>query len=209
MELFQKKLAETIQSAGIEKVKVKSLLTCETLHGVCQSCYGEDLGRAKPVKMGEAVGIIAAQAIGEPGTQLTLRSFHKGGVAGLDITTGLPRVEEIFERRKPKAQAFVAEVSGEVTEIRKEGDDKIVVILGDGAEAGKKDEQVKEYKVPSNYSVVVEKGDRIESGELITDGSADIKEIFAFGGLESAQTILFLKLIKCMIARVSDLTKAY
>jgi len=172
------------------------LLTCETLHGVCQSCYGEDLGRAKPVKMGEAVGIIAAQAIGEPGTQLTLRSFHKGGVAGLDITTGLPRVEEIFERRKPKAQAFVAEVSGEVTEIRKEGDDKIVVILGDGAEAGKKDEQVKEYKVPSNYSVVVEKGDRIESGELITDGSADIKEIFAFGGLESAQNYIISEINK-------------
>ena len=194
--IIRKNIAQAIEDAGITEVKVRSLLTCETLHGVCQKCYGEDLGRAQPVKMGEAVGIIAAQAIGEPGTQLTLRTFHSGGVTGLDITTGLPRVEEIFERRKPKAQAFVAEASGEVTEIRKEGEDKIVVILGDGATAGKKDEQVKEYKVPGHYTVTVEKGDRVEKGELITDGSADINEIFEFGGVEAAQNYVISEINK-------------
>ncbi|MBP6925822.1 MAG: DNA-directed RNA polymerase subunit beta' [Candidatus Pacebacteria bacterium] len=195
-DIISKKDARAIEAAGITEVKVRSLLTCETLHGVCQTCYGEDLGRAHPVKMGEAVGIVAAQAIGEPGTQLTLRSFHSGGVTGLDITTGLPRIEEIFERRKPKAQAFVAEASGEVTELRKEGEATIVVILGDGATAGKKDSQVQEYKVPSHYTVVVDKGARVEKGDLITDGSADINEIFEFGGLEKAQNYIISEINK-------------
>jgi DNA-directed RNA polymerase subunit beta' len=194
--IITKSIAQQIEDAGVEEVKVRSLLTCETLHGVCQACYGQDLARSSLVKMGEAVGIIAAQAIGEPGTQLTLRSFHKGGVAGLDITTGLPRVEEIFERRKPKAQAFIAKTSGDVTEIRKEGDAKIIVILGDGATAGKKDEQVEEYKVPSNYTVTVETGDRVEKGQLITDGSADINEIFEFGGVEAAQNYVISEINK-------------
>lgn len=194
--VINKKIAREIEAAGITEVKVRSILTCETLHGVCQACYGEDLGRAWPVKMGEAVGIIAAQAIGEPGTQLTLRSFHAGGVTGLDITTGLPRVEEIFERRKPKAQAFVCEASGEVTEIRKEGDMKVVVILGDGVSSGETDSQIKEYSVPSNYTIVVEKGTRVEKGELITDGSADINEIFEFGGLNMAQNYIISEINK-------------
>jgi len=194
--IVTKNLSQVIEDAGVEEVKVRSLLTCETLHGVCQACYGQDLARSNLVKMGEAVGIIAAQAIGEPGTQLTLRSFHKGGVAGLDITTGLPRVEEIFERRKPKAQAFIATESGDVTEIRKEDDNKIIVILGDGATEGEKDEQVQEYKVPSNYTVTVEKGDRIAKGQLITDGSADINEIFEFGGLEQAQNYVISEINK-------------
>jgi len=191
-----KALSESIEKAGITEVKVRSLLTCETLHGVCQACYGEDLGRARMVKRGEAVGIIAAQAIGEPGTQLTLRTFHSGGVTGLDITTGLPRVEEIFERRKPKAQATVAESTGEVIEVRKDGEEVTVVILGEGATLGKKDSQTQEYVIPMNRMTIVEKGDMVEKGDVITDGSADITEVFEFGGQEKAQNYVINEINK-------------
>lgn len=116
--LVTKEEAYNIEGAGFEEVFVRSPLTCRTTHGICQMCYGLDLGRNHLVDLGEAVGIIAAQAIGEPGTQLTLRTFHAGGVVGTDITTGLPRIEEIFERRIPKNPAIVSETDGEVFEIK-------------------------------------------------------------------------------------------
>ena len=116
--LVTKEEAHNIEGAGFEEVFVRSPLTCRTTHGICQMCYGLDLGRNRLVDLGEAVGIIAAQAIGEPGTQLTLRTFHAGGVAGTDITTGLPRIEEIFERRIPKNPAIISETDGEVFEIK-------------------------------------------------------------------------------------------
>jgi DNA-directed RNA polymerase subunit beta' len=167
--IITKDIAKKIDEAGVESVKVRSLLKCETLHGVCQECYGQDLGRAAKVKVGEAVGVIGAQAIGEPGTQLTLRTFHAGGVAGLDITTGLPRVEEVVERRNPKAKATVAEADGEVTDIRKEGSETVITVLGDGGA----DSQVKEYRLIGMHVAVVEKGQRVEAGDVISDGSAD------------------------------------
>jgi DNA-directed RNA polymerase subunit beta' len=116
--------ALAVEHAGVEEVHVFLTTVCASLHGICQKCYGLDMGRNKKVDLGEAVGIVAAQAIGEPGTQLTMRTFHSGGVAGTDITQGLPRVEEIFERRMPKNPAIIAHEDGEVMGIREEGKEK-------------------------------------------------------------------------------------
>ncbi|KKS56904.1 MAG: DNA-directed RNA polymerase subunit beta', partial [Candidatus Nomurabacteria bacterium GW2011_GWF1_42_40] len=181
-----------------------SPLTCKTVHGLCVQCYGLDLGRNRLVEQGEAVGIIAAQAIGEPGTQLTLRTFHAGGVAGTDITTGLPRVEEIFERRIPKNPAIISETDGEVLEIKaKDGKEKIIKVLSDlprlgvegkagskedgplrrsDSETRKKNEM--EYLVAFRRTPIVKAGDKVKKGQLLTDGSADIAEMFRLGNKE-------------------------
>ncbi len=177
--------AETIAGLSIKEGAVRSPLICESRHGLCQQCYGLDLGRLGLVKIGEAVGIVAAQAIGEPGTQLTLRTFHAGGVTGLDITTGLPRVEELFERRTPKSPATVAERDGEVIAVRKDGEKRIIEVLSEAD--GTKKAQSKEYSVGLRRVPVVAKGDRVEAGSLLTDGSAVIQDVFKYGGLEKAQ----------------------
>ena len=117
-ELIDEEIAQKIIAAGIEEVNIRSVLTCKSRFGVCIKCYGRNLATGNLVEVGEAVGIIAAQSIGEPGTQLTMRTFHTGGVAGDDITQGLPRVEELFEARKPKGQSLISEISGQV-EMRK------------------------------------------------------------------------------------------
>lgn len=199
--LVSKKNAREIEEKGVEEVAVRSPLVCETVHGLCRQCYGLDLGRNKLVDKGEAVGIVAAQAIGEPGTQLTLRTFHAGGVAGTDITTGLPRIEEIFERRNPKGAAIVNHHSGEVTEITdevkesltpgepaKKTGNKIIKVISD--ETAKNDPvKIKvsgakeiEYVVPFYRVPVVKVGDKIKAGELLTNGSANLKEVFKYGG---------------------------
>jgi DNA-directed RNA polymerase subunit beta' len=153
------------------------------------------LGRNYLVKLGEAVGIIAAQAIGEPGTQLTLRTFHAGGVAGTDITTGLPRVEEIFERRIPKNPAIVSETDGEVISITaKEGKEKVIKVLSDTKLDGKPNEI--EYIAPFRRVPTVKAGDRVKSGDLLTDGSADIAEIFKFGTRESVEEYIIREINK-------------
>ncbi len=193
--LVTKEEAHIIEGAGFTEVFVRSPLTCRTVHGLCQMCYGLDLGRNHLVDLGEAVGIIAAQAIGEPGTQLTLRTFHAGGVAGTDITTGLPRIEEIFERRIPKNPAIVSETDGEVIEIKdKEGKEKIMKVLSDSKEDGKAAEM--EYIVQFRRSPIVKVGDRVKKGELLTDGSADIAEIFKFGGKEMVEEYIIREINK-------------
>ncbi|MEK7662072.1 MAG: DNA-directed RNA polymerase subunit beta' [Patescibacteria group bacterium] len=184
--LVTKDNAVSIEAAGISGVKVRSPLTCKTVYGICRLCYGLDLGRNNLVGVGEAVGIIAAQAIGEPGTQLTMRTFHSGGVAGIDITMGLPRVEEIFERRTPKNPAIVSSGAGIVTEIREEGKEKIIKVLENAEESKKKDKEV-EYTVPFRRTPLVKAGDNISSGQILTDGSAEIGEIFKYGGKEAAE----------------------
>ena len=186
--------AMKIQKAGIDKVFVRTPLTCKTAHGLCQMCYGLDLGRNKLVDLGEAVGIIAAQAIGEPGTQLTLRTFHAGGVAQLDITAGLPRVEEIFERRIPKNPAIVAHADGEVIEIKQEGKEKTIIVLNDTK--GDKKSNTVEYPVPFRRQPQVKSGDRIVGGQLLTDGSADIAEIFKYGTRELAEEYIIREINK-------------
>ncbi len=199
--LITKEEAHNIEGAGFEEVFVRSPLTCHTTHGICQMCYGLDLGRNRLVDLGEAVGIIAAQAIGEPGTQLTLRTFHAGGVAGTDITTGLPRIEEIFERRIPKNPAIISETDGEVFEIKdKDGKEKVIKVLSDlsdgkaSAKAGSKNEI--EYVVPFRRTPIVKVGQKVKKGELLTDGSADIAEIFKFGGKELVEEYIIREINK-------------
>ena len=130
-ELIDAEKAEEIVAAGIEKVQIRSVLSCRTRHGVCRYCYGRNLATGKHVEIGEAVGIIAAQSIGEPGTQLTMRTFHTGGVAGDDITQGLPRIQELFEARNPKGQATISEIDGVVKDIREAKDRREIEIEGE------------------------------------------------------------------------------
>ncbi|HNW71579.1 MAG TPA: DNA-directed RNA polymerase subunit beta' [Candidatus Paceibacterota bacterium] len=193
--LITKEEAYNIEGAGFTEVFVRSPLTCNTVHGICQKCYGLDLGRNHLVDLGEAVGIIAAQAIGEPGTQLTLRTFHAGGVAGTDITTGLPRVEEIFERRIPKNPAIVSQTDGEVIEVKdKDGKEKIIKVLSDTKGDGKSNEI--EYLAAFRRIPIVKVGDKVKKGELLTDGSADIAEIFKYGGKELVEEYIIREINK-------------
>lgn len=194
-DLLSRDDAKVVENSGVKEVEIRTLLTCETAHGVCQKCYGLDLGRGGQVKKGEAVGIVAAQAIGEPGTQLTLRTFHQGGVAGgADITQGLPRVEEVFERRNPKIPAVVVQVEGEVTEIMVDGNQKVVRVLSE-SKGDKKSNEI-DYSIPYRRSLAVKIGDKVEAGSLLTDGSAKITEVFKFGGKEKAEDYIIQEINK-------------
>ncbi|OGI66291.1 DNA-directed RNA polymerase subunit beta' [Candidatus Nomurabacteria bacterium RIFCSPLOWO2_01_FULL_39_18] len=193
--LVTKEEAYNIEGAGFTEVFVRSPLTCRTVHGLCVMCYGLDLGRNHLVEQGEAVGIIAAQAIGEPGTQLTLRTFHAGGVAGTDITTGLPRIEEIFERRIPKNPAIISETDGEVIEIKdKNGKEKIMKVLSDTKLDGKPNEI--EYIVAFRRMPIVKAGEKIKKGQLLTDGSADIASMFKLGSKELVEEYIIAEINK-------------
>jgi len=190
-EIIDWKKAKEIINEGIEKVKIRSPLTCKTLRGICQKCYGWHLGDNELVKMGEAVGVVAAQAIGEPGTQLTMRTFHTGGVAGAgDITLGLPRVQEIFEARAPRGQAEISHYDGTVADITPEGVIKIKVDSGEiknnTGQKAKKSEVV-EYKVPPKTGILVMKGDKVKKGQQLSEGSLDLKELFKLKGEEEVQ----------------------
>jgi DNA-directed RNA polymerase subunit beta' len=190
-----KRESQAIEAEGIAEVSVRSPLVCKTPHGVCVKCYGADLGKHKITDIGEAVGTIAAQAIGEPGTQLTMRTFHAGGTAsvGGDITQGLPRVEEVFENRTPKNPAVVSHVDGTVTAVEKNGVDRVIVILPD--ESSKTKDKI-EYPVNAARMVLVKQGDKVKKGELLTDGSADIDELFKYGGREVAQNYIITEISK-------------
>ncbi|CAA9447173.1 MAG: DNA-directed RNA polymerase beta' subunit, partial [uncultured Pseudonocardia sp.] len=158
--------------AGVEEIKVRCVLTCDSKVGTCASCYGRSLATGKTVDVGEAVGIIAAQSIGEPGTQLTMRTFHIGGVAseGGDITSGLPRVQELFEARTPKGQAPISEAAGRVAIEDGDRTRKIVVTPDDGTEE-------KEYVVSKRIEPLVADGDRVEAGQQLVKGSVDPKAV--------------------------------
>jgi DNA-directed RNA polymerase subunit beta' len=183
--------AKDIEKAGVEKVKIYTPLLCQALRGLCQKCYGIDMGRGELIALGEAVGIIAAQAIGEPGTQLTMRTFHQGGVAGFDITQGLPRVVELFERRMPKSQdpAVISPNNGEVLEISQEGRFKKVIILLDEGEKqkGKKQGKTIELEISPKRILLIKVGDKVAKGEVVTDGSADLTELYEYAGIEKTQ----------------------
>ncbi len=188
--LVTKEDSKMLEKAGVKEAYVRTPLTCDTIHGICQKCYGLDLGRNCMVEVGQAVGIIAAQAIGEPGTQLTLRTFHAGGVAQVDITTGLPRVEEIFERRLPKNPAVISQTDGEVVDIIIDGKDKTIKVLSDlkaDNKVSEKNGNEIDYIVPVRRQVAVKVGDNVKKGQLLTDGSADINEIVKYGGKEVAE----------------------
>ena len=189
--------AIALEKTGAEEVFVRSPLQCRTLRGVCQKCYGMDLGRGVMVALGETVGIVAAQAIGEPGTQLTMRTFHAGGAAGEDITMGLPRVEDIFERQTPKAQAVIAKIGGVVSDIKPgEKDDRIIVILGEAAGKKEKEKKEVEHSISFRRQPLVKVGQEVKAGDLITDGYADIDELFRYGGMDRAQRYIISEINK-------------
>ncbi len=191
--LLMKEDAKLLDSKDVDSVMIRNPLNCDTVHGLCQNCYGLDLGRNCLIGLGQAVGIIAAQAIGEPGTQLTLRTFHAGGVATVDITTGLPRVEEIFERRKPKNPAIISVSDGEVFEIKNNGNEKIIKVLGDGGD--KKTNEV-EYVVAFRRAPIVKVGDKVVKGQILSDGSADINEIVKYGNKDMAEDYIVKEINK-------------
>lgn len=176
--------ARALEATDIQEFYVYSPITCKSKYGICKKCYGYDLGSNTPIKLGEAAGIVAAQAIGEPGTQLTLRTFHLGGIAGGDITMGLPRVEELFELRPPKNPAVICEEDDDILEIKENGVEKIIV-------AGKK-----EYSVRFGRRPIVKPGDSVKKGNLLTDGAAEIRELFAIAGMEKAQNYILNEVSK-------------
>ena len=163
-------IAEKIEEVGIEKVAIRSVLNCKSRYGVCRKCYGRNLATGRIVEIGEAVGIVAAQSIGEPGTQLTMRTFHTGGVAGDDITQGLPRVEELFEARKPKGQAIITESDGIVSLQEKNGRKEIVVTQG---------EESYIYQIPFGSRIKVKDGQQVEAGEELTEGSINPHDLLS------------------------------
>jgi len=181
-ELIDEATGKEVVKAGIEEVEIRSALTCRTKHGVCRKCYGRNLATGRLVNVGEAVGIIAAQSIGEPGTQLTMRTFHTGGVAGDDITQGLPRVEELFEARTPKGQAIVTELSGKVNLVEKSNSFKAVIKTEEGRQ--------KTYQLPYGSEIRVEDGEYVESGTRLTKGPLDPEDILNIQGPRDVQKYL-------------------
>ncbi|MEK7110413.1 MAG: DNA-directed RNA polymerase subunit beta', partial [Patescibacteria group bacterium] len=186
-EVIDKKAADVIEASKLETLAVRSPLACKTLYGLCQRCYGFDLGINKPVDLGTAVGVLAAQSIGEPGTQLTMRTFHTGGVAGLDITHGLPRVEELFEIRPPKGKAIMAVADGDVMNVEERGNAKVLTLRIAASLAtknGKKAKKAKdiEYLVPRSALIYAHIGDKVKMGDQLSEGHVDLKEFFQYRG---------------------------
>ena len=183
-EMMMPEDAEKFEKAGIEKIYIRTILGCRARVGVCAKCYGMNLATSKKVDLGEAVGIIAAQSIGEPGTQLTMRTFHSGGVAGDDITQGLPRVEELFEARRPKKMATIAEVTGvvHIDDTHRTALRAITVTAEDG--------EVKEYHVPYSVGLKVQHGKIVQRGEPITDGALYPQDVLRISGVEAVQDYL-------------------
>ncbi|KMK90876.1 DNA-directed RNA polymerase subunit beta' [Rossellomorea marisflavi] len=188
-QLITEDLAKTIVDAGIEHVSIRSAFTCNTRHGVCEKCYGTNLATGQKVEVGEAVGIIAAQSIGEPGTQLTMRTFHTGGVAGDDITQGLPRIQEIFEARNPKGQAVISEMDGVITSIT-EGKDRQYEITVQG------DVESRNYTAPYTARLKFAVNDRVLRGQEITEGSIDPKELLKVRDVGAVQEYLLREVQK-------------
>jgi len=194
-DLIDWKMARVITTDNkIKELKIRSILTCQAIRGVCQKCYGWDLGRNELVALGSAVGIVAAQAIGEPGTQLTMRTFHTGGVAGGsgDITMGLPRVQEIFEARIPKGKAEVSKVEGKVVEIT---DKRVARILP------KDNKDIVEYKLPAKTALFIKKGDTVLKGQQLCEGSLDLKEVFKTRGKNDAERYILDEIQKIYVSQ--------
>ncbi len=188
--MLRKDDAKTLEDHGLKQVKIRSVLTCRARSGVCARCYGINLAIGEPVGAGEAVGIIAAQSIGEPGTQLTMRTFHTGGVAGGDITQGLPRVEELFEARKPKKMAQLAEISGRISiEETKRNVMCNVTITADNGE-------VVTYALPYSSGIKVKEGDRVEKGVELTEGVLSPHEVLRIRGLPACHNYLISEVQK-------------
>ncbi len=181
-EMIKKDHLDKIEKADIDTVKIRSVITCESEHGVCTKCYGRNLATTNKVNIGESIGIVAAQSIGEPGTQLTMRTFHTGGVAGDDITQGLPRVEELFEGRTPKGHAIMTEKEGKVKITQKRNSKRIVVTSDDGKK--------KTYKIPYGSKLIVQEGEYVEPGDKLTEGPLDPSVLLRVKGEAAVQNYL-------------------
>lgn len=198
-EMIDDEAGYLIEKSGIERVKIRTILTCKTKHGVCKKCYGRNLATGYDVEIGESVGIVAAQSIGEPGTQLTMRTFHTGGVAGEDITRGLPRVEELFEVRKPKGQALVAEVSGTVRFGENKGRREIEILGEDGEILGA-------YPVHYGSRLKVQEGDYVEFGDALTEGPLNPHDILKTKGLQAVQRYILQEVQKVYRSQGVDIS---
>ncbi len=188
-ELITAEIAKKITDAGIEQMYIRSAFTCNTRHGVCEKCYGKNLATDEKVEVGEAVGTIAAQSIGEPGTQLTMRTFHTGGVAGSDITQGLPRIQEIFEARNPKGQAVITEIEGVVEDIKLAKDRQQEIVV-------KGANETRSYLASGTSRLKVEVGQSVERGEVLTEGSIEPKNFLAVAGLNATESYLLKEVQK-------------
>ncbi|MDK4212485.1 DNA-directed RNA polymerase subunit beta' [Staphylococcus warneri] len=188
-ELITAEIAKKITDAGIEQMYIRSAFTCNTRHGVCEKCYGKNLATGEKVEVGEAVGTIAAQSIGEPGTQLTMRTFHTGGVAGSDITQGLPRIQEIFEARNPKGQAVITEIEGVVEDIKLAKDRQQEIVV-------KGENETRSYLASGTSRLKVEVGQSVERGEVLTEGSIEPKNYLSVAGLNATESYLLKEVQK-------------
>ncbi len=204
--LITRKIAEEINKSKIELVKVRSPITCKTLYGICSKCYGLDLGRNEQVKEGEAVGIIAAQSIGEPGTQLTLRTFHTGGVAGVDITHGLPRVQELFEVRIPKGKSPLAESDGVIEDIEERGTLKVIKLKVSKANKKSKKARIVEYMVPRTNILFVKPKQAVAKGDQLSEGSIDLKELFELRGREAVERYIINEVQKIYVSEGTNIS---
>ncbi len=195
-EMIDREAAMLIsEDDNIQEVKIRSILKCRTKFGVCQKCYGYDLGYNEPVKLGEAVGIVAAQSIGEPGTQLTMRTFHTGGVATVvDITQGLPRVEEIFEARPPKGRAPISVEDGKVVEIIDQGRVRVIKIKHNSLKNAKSSSV--EYIVPSGVTIWVKEGEEVKKGQQLAEGNLDLRELLKVSGVDAVQQYILQEVKK-------------
>lgn len=188
-ELITPEIAKKITDAGIEQMYIRSAFTCNARHGVCEKCYGKNLATGEKVEVGEAVGTIAAQSIGEPGTQLTMRTFHTGGVAGSDITQGLPRIQEIFEARNPKGQAVITEIEGVVEDIKLAKDRQQEIVV-------KGANETRSYIASGTSRIIVEIGQPVQRGEVLTEGSIEPKNYLSVAGLNATESYLLKEVQK-------------
>lgn len=188
-ELITPEIAKKITDAGIEQMYIRSAFTCNARHGVCEKCYGKNLATGEKVEVGEAVGTIAAQSIGEPGTQLTMRTFHTGGVAGSDITQGLPRIQEIFEARNPKGQAVITEIEGVVEDIKLAKDRQQEIVV-------KGANETRSYLASGTLRIIVEIGQPVQRGEVLTEGSIEPKNYLSVAGLNATESYLLKEVQK-------------
>lgn len=188
-ELITPEIAKKITDAGIEQMYIRSAFTCNARHGICEKCYGKNLATGEKVEVGEAVGTIAAQSIGEPGTQLTMRTFHTGGVAGSDITQGLPRIQEIFEARNPKGQAVITEIEGVVEDIKLAKDRQQEIVV-------KGANETRSYLASGTSRIIVEIGQPVQRGEVLTEGSIEPKNYLSVAGLNATESYLLKEVQK-------------
>ncbi|MBI4993366.1 DNA-directed RNA polymerase subunit beta' [Candidatus Wolfebacteria bacterium] len=195
-EIIGRNKAEEIEKAKIESIEARSPMTCKSTNGICSKCYGFDLSKIQPIELGEAVGVIAAQSIGEPGTQLTLRTFHTGGVAGVDITHGLQRIQELFEVRVPKGKAALAENDGSIEEIEDNKSIKIIKLKTLKSSAKGAKSKIIEYPVPKGAMIFVKSDDKILKGDQLCEGSIDLHELFDLKGKEAVERYLINEIQK-------------